>query len=347
MLTILQRMCVDEIMTKGVSFPNNIVTAVSRIERVVMLSLINLILTQVHRLLSMQWISVFSLAANMVCVVSLQHSSERLLSSRVIFGAKKISLFVFTHALMRATVPSEDSWSQVLVQGIAVLSVLCLLPDRFAKEEEGEQFASQVVYAYAINVEGLLHPLLHSRVFNVVAVFVIVSSAALRTNEINKTFLAKAAVLNYVLQAFDLILFDTFTENAFRESGDHFCDLSVVFFVFVLLWNIQQQMTGISGIQQFTTWRVAQYVSDIMKRYDIDDAALLLLATVLVLLMSLQHVPHARWSQDLCLLIAIQSCVALVMVYLDSMGGLDGLPVLLSVTVIVTFVNDIVTKQVK
>jgi hypothetical protein len=340
-------MRLDEIMTEGLMFPNSIVMAVSRIERVVMLSLINLILNQVNRLISMQWISVFSLATNLVCIVSLQKASERIVTNRVVFGVKKVSLFIFTHALMRATVPFGNSWSQVLVQGIAVLSALCLIPDRFSKEEEGEQFASQVVYAYAINVEGLLRPFLNSRVFNVVAVFVIVSSAALRTSEINKTFLAKTMVLNYVLEAFDLIVFDSFTENAFIESGDHFCDLSVVFFVFVLLWNIQQQMNGISGIQQFTTWRVAQYVSDILQRYGLQDTALLLLSTVLVLLMSLQHVPHARWSQDLCLLIAIQSCVALVTVYLDSMGDLDGLPVLISVTVIITFVNDIVTNQVK
>ena len=350
MYSILQRINLHGIMATGIMFPRNIVTAISRIERVVMLSLIYLILTQLHRLLSMKWIAIFSLATNLVCVVSLQQASQVGVTNRVVYCLRKVTLFIFTHSLMRATVPVENSWSQVLVQGMAVLAALCLIPVRFSEEEEGDQFASQVVYAYAINVEGLLHPLHYSRVFNAVAVFVIISSAALRSTETNKAFLAKAGVLNYVLQAFDLILFDSFTENTFRESGDHFCDLSVVFFVFVLLWNVQQQISGISGIQQFTTWRVARYISDILERYGIQPESLLLLSTVFVLLLSLHHIPlrHApqgKWSQELGLLIAIQSSVSLVTVYLDSMGDLDGLPVLLSVTVIVTFVNDIVTKN--
>lgn len=352
MYSILQRMSFDRIMAGGFTFPHNIVMAVSRIERVVMLSLIYLILTQLHRLLSMYWIAIFALAANMVCVVILQKESQFGVGNRVFFCLRKISLFIFTHALMRATVPVENSWSQVLVQGMAVLAALCLLPVRFSNEDEGDQFASQVIYAYAINVEGLLRPLQYSRVYNVVAVFVIISSASLRSSESNKAILAKSGVLNYVLQAFDLILFDSFTENTFRETGDHFSDLSVVFFVFVLLWNVQQQIAGISGIQQFTTWRVARYISDILQRYGMQDQSLLMLSTVLVLIMSLQHDPllhikQSRWTQDLGLLIAIQASVALVTGYLESMGNMDGLPVLLSVTVLVTFANDIVTQNTK
>ena len=324
---------------------HNSVIAISRIERVVMLSLINLILVQLQRLLSMQWISVFSLATNLICVVFLQKVIQGFkITNRIVFCVRKISLFVFTHALMRATIPVENTWSQVLVQGVAVLAALCLLPVRFTEEAEGDQFASQVVYAYALNVEGFLHPLSYSRVFNIIAVFLIISSAALRSMESNKTFLTKAPVLNYVLQAFDLILFDSFTENTFRESGDHFCDLSVVFFVFILLWNTQQRISGISGIQQYTTWRVSRYISEILQRYGVQNNALLVMSTVFVLLMSLQKNPQGGWSQDLGLLVAIQACVSIVTTFLNSMGDLDGLPVLLSVTVMFTFANDMVTK---
>ena len=324
---------------------HNIVIAMSRIERVVMLTLINLILLQLQRFISMKWITVFSLAANLVCVVFLQKIYKgNMITNRIVLCLRKISLFVFTHALMRATVPNENSWSQVLVQGVAVLAALCLLPIRFSKEEEGDQFASQVVYAYAINVEGFLHPLTYSRVFNIIAVFLIIGSAALRSTKSNKTFLTKAPVFNYILQAFDFILFDSFTENTFRESGDHFCDLSVVFFVFILLWNSQQLISGISGIQQYTTWRVSKYISDILQRHGIEDNSLLVMSTVFVLLVSLQKSTQDRWSQDLGLLISIQACVSIVTKFLNSMGDLDGLPVLLSVIVMVTFVNNLVTK---
>jgi hypothetical protein len=56
----------------------------------------------------------------------------------------------------------------------------------------------------------------------------------------------------------------------------------------------------------------------------------------------LNCIPHPRWSQDLSILVAIGACVSLIRVYLDSTGYLDGLPVLLSITVIVMFANDIV-----
>jgi hypothetical protein len=324
-------------------YSQNIVMLGSRVERVVMLSLINLILTQLNRFISMQWIAVFSLATNLVCIVPLNRSREwNVVGSRVVLCASKLSLYIFTHALMRATVPMGHSWSLLLVQGVAVLAALCLLPVGFKKAEEGDQFASQVVYAYAINVESFLNPLMSSRVFNVVCVSVMLTSALMRSTK-HTMFGNNNNVLDYILQAFDLIVFDSFTENTFRESGDNFCDLSIVFFIFILLWNVHQYIPGSSSVQQFTTWRVSQYITDIMKRYGMQDDSLVVVAGVLFVVMSLHCIPHPRWSQDLSILVAISACVSLIRVYLDSMVHLDSLPVLLSVTVIVTFANDIVT----
>jgi hypothetical protein len=341
MCSILQRLAAQCSMSAK-SLPHNIVTASHRIERVVMLSLVNLILTQLHRLLSMQWIAVFFLATNLVCVLIMQSRDGNVVSSRVVICIRRVSLYIFTHALIRATAPVGDSWSQVMIQGVAVLAALCLVPERFSEEEEGDQFASQVVYAYATNVEGLIQASMYSRVFNVVAISLIVGSAFVRSTKHN-LLSDKGSVLYYVLQAFDLIVFDSFTTNAFRESGDHFCDLSIVFFIFILLWNVQERMSVLSGIQQFTTWRISQFIADILRRQGVQNESLLLMSAVLVLLMSLQRLPHLRWAQDLGILVAIQACVAMVTAFLDSMGDFDGLPVLLSVTVIVTFVNDLVT----
>jgi hypothetical protein len=318
----------------------------SRIERVVILSLINLILTQLNRSIPMQWIAVFSLATNLVCIVSLDRSREwDVVGNRVALCVSRLSLYIFTHALMRATLPVGHSWSLLLVQGFAVLAALCLLPTGSKNADEGDKFASQVVYAYATNVEGFLNPLMSSRVFNVVCVSVMLGSALLRSAKHSRhtLFGNTTDVLNYILQAFDLIVFDSFTENTFRESGDHFCDLSIVFFIFILLWNVHEHIPGSSSVQQFTTWRVSQYITDIMRRYGMQDDSLMVVAGVLFVVLSLNCIPHPRWSQDLSILVTIGACVALIRVYLDNTGHLDGLPVLLSVTVIVTFANDIVT----
>jgi hypothetical protein len=326
-------------------YSQNIVMLGSRIERVVMLSLINLILTQLNRFIPMQWIAVFSLATNLVCIVALDRSREwKEVGNRVVLCVSRLSLYIFTHALMRATLPVGHSWSLLLVQGVAVLAALCLLPTGFKKADEGDQFASQIVYAYATNVEGFLNPLMSSRVFNVVCVSVILASALLRSTQHpqHTLFGNNFGVLNYIMQAFDLIVFDSFTENTFRESGDHFCDLSIVFFIFILLWNVHQHIPGSSSIQQFTTWRVSQYITDIMRRYGMKDDSLVVVASVVFVVLSLNCIPHPRWSQDLSILVAIGACVSLIGVYLDSTGYLDGLPVLLSITVIVMFANDIV-----
>ena len=81
-----------------------------------------------------------------------------------------------------------------------------------------------------------------------------------------------------------------------------------------------------------------------MRSHGMNDTSLMLVSIVLILLLTLQRIQHVQWSHNLGLLIAINSCVSLVKANLNSMGDVDGLPVLLSVTVIVTLVNDIVAN---
>jgi hypothetical protein len=245
--------------------------------------------------------------------------------------------------------PSDtmDSTSTVVffLTGFTILCTLTLIPKIVTDEDDGDSFSSQVTYAYATNMGGFLDILHTSRVFTLVTLLcILVSPQAHGQIEKGYTGGISKRIISNCLQAFDLVIFDAFTSQAFVESGDPFCDLSIVLGSFCVLWNFQTIAPDMNGIQQFTTWRTASFVSNILSAIEISGVTMAIVFFVLAMLHSeftgrSSIIDATPWLQDLMFLVSLNGIITATQASIDSIGVVDGVPVLFGLIVIITTVN--------
>jgi hypothetical protein len=317
----------------------------SRVERVIMMSLIRLLLKGMQDIVPIVWVAIIYGSMNIVCMTLLHtvnsHTVERILSC-----ARRITLFVFTHAIMKASLDTgtetmTDSSNKVVIflKGFAVLCFLTLVPKSVTDEDDGEAFSSQITYAYATNMGGVLDPLHTSRLFTLVTLLCIVVSP-----QIHRRIDKNNRILSNCIQALDLVVFDAFTSQAFVESGDSFCDLSIVLGSFCILWNFQNIAPDMNGIQQFTTWRTAAFVSKILGDIQIDGITLAVMIFVLTMIHSQligcsSIIDATPWMQDLMFLVSLNGIISETQAYIEAIGTIDGVPIMFGLIVMITTIN--------
>ena len=175
---------VDARNSKKKSF-ETITTITSRVERVIMLSIINLFLKMMESVTPILWTNVFIGSLNILSMTLLHTMHSGGSVTRLLYCVRRVTLFIFSHAIMNATMSdadgtanSEDSKEKILVviKGLAMLAALTLIPPSVAAEDDGDQFSSQIVYAFSTNVVGILKPLQSSRIFVIISFMVILVS---------------------------------------------------------------------------------------------------------------------------------------------------------------------------
>jgi hypothetical protein len=322
----------------------------SRIERVIMMSLIRLLLNGMQDLVPMVWVAIIYGSVNIICMTLLHTVKTRMLS-RVLYCVRRITLFVFTHAVMRAALDSGpsntmDSTNMMLLflKGFTILCTLTLIPQSVIDEDDGDSFSSQITYAYATNMGGFLDTLHTSRLFTLITFVSILVSPQIHSQIDKSSGRISKRIISNCLQAFDLVIFDAFTSQAFIDSGDLFCDLSIVLGSFCVLWNFHTVAPDMAGIQQFTTWRTASFVSNILSNIDISGVTLALVILVLTMLHSEfsgmgSIIDATPWLQDLMFLVSLNGIITETQKYIETIGAVDGIPVLFGLIVIITTVN--------
>jgi hypothetical protein len=331
------------------AYLDNLLSITARIERVIMMSLIRLLLKGMQDIVPIIWVAIIYGSINIFCMTML-HTVKNLTIVRILTCTRRITLFVFTHATMKASLSVDstntiDSGNKVILflKGFAVLCALTLIPKSVTDEDDGESFSSQVTYAYATNMGGLLDPLRASRLFTLTALICIVTSPYIHIHLSRGTGISSRIISN-CLQAFDLVVFDAFTSQAFTDSGDSFCDLSIVLGCFCVLWNFQSITPDMDSIQQFTTWRTASFISKILSDIHIDGITLATTIFVLTILHAgfngSNNITNATpWLQNLLFLIALNGIIAETQAYIVAIGSVDGLPILFGLIVVITTVN--------
>ena len=315
-----------------------------------MMTMISLILNGTEGLIPITWVAVLYGSINIICMTML-HTARSDTFIRILSCVRRVSLFIFTHAVMKASMESgtqniSDTHNRIIpfVKGFSLLCALTLIPKMVTDEDDGESFSSQITYAYATNMEGLLDPLHSSRLFTLITFIFIISSPVLhKTLEAQQRI--SSPILSNCLQALDLVVFDAFTSQAFVESGDHFCDLSIILGSFSILWNFQNVSTNMEGIQQFTTWRTATFITKILTATQITGIRM----SVLMFLLSLTHAGFSGssgflhstpWLQDLMFLIALNGVISDTSDYVRTIGAVDGISIMFGLVLTITIVND-------
>jgi hypothetical protein len=322
----------------------------SRIERVVMMTTITMLLNGMKDIIPISSVAIIYGSINIACM-TLLHTVKNPTGTRVLSCIRRITLFVFTHAVMRASMyPGPGNTTNpreqiiLFLKGFAILCALTLVPKIVTDEDDRESFSSQITYAYATNMGRLLDPLHSSRLFTLTTFMFIVTSpqmhAKLRMG--NGLF---SRIISNSLQAVDLMVFDSFTSQAFSDSGDPFCDLAIILGCFSILWNVHNIYSNMEGIQQFTTWRTAAFISKILSDINMNGITL----SILMFLFTLIHssfsgsssiVDCTPWIQDLLFLVALNGVVTETQEYIDTIGDVDGIPILFGLIVAITIVND-------
>jgi hypothetical protein len=335
----------------------SIISTMNRIERVVMLTLIQLLLKLMRTVLSMQWIVVVFGSMNLFSL-TLLHTlpADDGVCMRLLTCVRRVSLFIFTHAVMKASLEDMDGSGHAddltrrmisLVKGFAVLCSLLLVPKSVTDEEDGERFTTQIVYAYASTTQGLLDPLLVSRVFGIVTFAAIIFSSYLSSTLMNYDHGAR--VLSTICQIANLVFYNAFTDHVFIDSGNSFHDLAIVLGIFSILYNLQNSSSDMGAIAQFATWRTATSVSNILD--DVHLNGITMAITVLVC-MTLKATPYQStgkhvlfpWLNDLLFLVALNGIIQDVQQYLAIIGEKHGIPVLLACIITIAAVNTSVLK---
>jgi hypothetical protein len=312
-------------------------TVVARVERVVMLSLVQLLIAQLRRSLSTTWVVVAFVAVAAAMLVVVRGLRARTSAWYLASVSRRISVYVAVHATMQATTPPEYSAVLVFVYGTATLGALAVLT-RHARLPDGdaERLLSQIVYAYALATEGTLTALRTSRTFGLAAFALMNSGAALRS-----ALVGRVLVADILLQAVDLVAFESFTEAFFADSGDLFNDIGVVMFSYVLLATLQQRLQVLQSTQQYVVWRIAARLLATFRELGVSQL-FVLGGSVLVLGFVKLFFARASlpWLPPLVFLVAVSSGTGLLQTYLATMGVLDTLPVLLSIAVVTGFVTE-------
>jgi hypothetical protein len=317
------------------------------------MTMISLILKGMQDLISIDWVAILYGSINIICMTML-HTAKAETMIRILSCMRRVTLFIFTHAVMRASMDPgtgniSDSGTMIIIfiKGFALLCALSLIPKIVTDEDDGESFSSQITYAYATNMGGLLNPLRSSRLFTLVTFMFIITSPYLHNHTQLKNKMT-SQIMNNCLQAFDLVVFDAFTSQAFVNSGDQFCDLSIIIGSFSILWNFQNISTNMEGIQQFTTWRTAAFISEILNATNITGIKL----SILMFLLGLIHAGFSKtssivnstpWLQDLLFLVALNGVITDTQKYIVTIGAVDGIPILFGLVLTLTIVNDIAT----
>lgn len=342
-------------MTLQSRFPfRKVSTVMSRVERVIMLSIIRLLLKMMVSVAPILWTTVIVGSVNITCMTMLHTIKHTGSSYRALTCVRRVTLFVFSHAIMQATmadtdgsINSEDAKDRLMVimKGIAVLAALTLLPDSIAAEDDGEQFTSQIVYAFSTNVGGVLYPLQSSRVFPIIAFLVIVASPQIRSSIMHTS--RNARLVTPICDVANLVFFDSFTAVAFVESGDSLCDIAIIIGIFGLLWNFQSASPDLQNVQQFTTWRTSSFITKIFADIGLSGHTLAILVFVAVSLVSFTRKgrPVVPWLGDLMFLVGLNGVILDVSQYISTVGDTEGLPVLLSVIIIIATINGSVSQM--
>ena len=240
------------------------------------------------------------------------------------------------------TVAATDAKDRIMVilKGITVLAALTLLPNSVALEDDGDQFKSQVVYAFATNVGGVLDPLRASRLFPIISFAVIVTFPHIRQWITSTKHTARLYPL--MCDVANLVFFDAFTSVAFAPSGDEVCDIAIILGIFGLLWKFQAVSPDLQNIQQFITWRTASFVSAILQKFGLQGHTLAILvfaASSLTTFTRTSGQPAMPWLDDLAFLVGLNGVISDVSLYVKSIGDAQGLPVLFGVIIIVATAN--------
>lgn len=319
----------------------------SRIERVVMFSLINLFLKLMTTVAPLIWTALIYGSINLISMTLLHtlSSNGSRSTTRTIICIRRVTLFVFSHAVMRATLDDTDGSGHAsdtqdrvttLVKGTAVLSALTLIPSSVSDEDDGEQFMTQIIYAFSTNTQGILDPLRDSRVFGLIAFIYIIVSPYIKHELLNLRVCAR--VTSTLCQASNLVFFDAFTMNIFTDSGDPFCDLAIIIGVFSTLWNFQNVSEDMQGIQQFTTWRTASFVSKIMADIHLTGFTMTIAVLVSVALLG-NRMDTVPWLQDLMFLIGLNGVIQEVQAYVGTVRVEEGFPILFGFIIVIATIN--------
>lgn len=319
-----------------VAHMSDIETVVARVERVVMLTLVQLLLFYLTQSLSITWIVVFSAMISVGMLLLLQLTRPYSSVWYLINVARRVSVYVVVHGSMRATTPPEYSAVLVLVYGTATLSALAVLTSHaHLPDGDAERLVSQIVYAYAIAVQGTLAALRNNRTFGLVAFALMSCGTALRN-----ALESRVLVADIMLQALDLVAFESYTTAFFTDSGDSFNDIGLVVFSYVLLSTMQQQLQGMQSTKQYVVWRIAARLLSELRELDASLALVLGASVLLLACIKLFFPPRFfPWLPPLVFLVAVNAATGLLQAYLDTMGLLDTLPVLLSIAVVTGFVT--------
>lgn len=318
-----------------------------------MLSIIRLLLKMMESVAPILWTTVIVGSVNIICMTMLHTIHPGCSSYRVITCVRRVTLFVFSHAIMKATmadtdgtINSEDAKDRLMVvmKGITVLAALTLIPESVSAEDDGEQFTSQIVYAFSTNVGGVLDPLHSSRIFPIIAFAMIVASPHIRRCIMDSS--RNARLVAPICDVANLVFFDAFTSVAFIESGDRLCDIALILGIFGLLWNFQSAAPDLQNVQQFTTWRTATFITNIFAGIGLSGYTLALLVFTCVSLTSYTHKgqPAIPWLSDLLFLVGLNGVMSDISQYVVAVGDTEGLPVLLSVVIIIATINESVSQ---
>jgi hypothetical protein len=322
----------------------------SRIERVVMMTLITVLLDATKDVIPMACVAIVYGSINIICMTLLRTVKTQT-ATRVLSCMRRITLFVFTHAVMRSSMNSGsikimDTESKIItfLKGFSLLCALTFIPKIVIDEDDGDSFSSQITYAYATNMEGLLYPLYTSRVFTLITFVCIVTTPHIHV-QLRRCTGISYRILSNSLQAFDLMVFDAFTSQAFTDSGDVFCDLSIILGCFSILWNFHSIFPDMEGIQQFTTWRTAAVISKIMNDVNLNGITMSIFMFIFTIIHAAFRgnssiVDGTPWIQDLLFLIALNGIISDTQKYIATMGNTDGIPILFGIVVAMTIVND-------
>jgi hypothetical protein len=310
-------------------------TAAARVERVVMLALLQILLSQFKRYAPFLWIAVLFAAIFMCASIVIKTVSHGGALHRVMCVVQRLALYIVIHAVMRGSMPPNKGAMFVLLYGVAVLGALALLPRDKLPQNMQAQLSSQITYAYATAAEGVLVSLRENRTFVLLALTLLFVAPRIETQ-----FAERVAIAALFFEAFDLVVFDTFTDAFFLETGDNLADIAVIVFVFVLLWHVQERFDTMQSIQQFTTWRIAGALQS-----ELDDLAVpRMLATAAGVATLAVHLPRSVfWLQPLTFLLTLNILLTTLQGFLDDMGTLDTLPVLLSIAVVTATASELLS----
>jgi hypothetical protein len=319
-----------------------------------MLSIIRLFLGIMENIAPILWTTVLVFTLNIICMTIMHTITTTGATTRILNCFRRVSLFMFSHAIMKATMSDTDGTVDatdpkdrllVVIKGLTVIAALTLIPKNISDEDDGEQFTSQIVYAFSTNVTGILTPLHESRVFIFISFVVILLSPYARTAVLTTTHNTK--IIGPMWDVVNLVFFDAFSAVAFISSGDRFCDLAIILGVFSLLWNFHGASADLQGIQQFTTWRTATFISTIFTEIYLTGFTLATLIFVVVSILGHTHsiTKMIPWLIDLLVLVGLNGAINDVVSFVNSIGDRMGIPVLLGFVIIIATINSTLSQM--